>query len=56
MFFSGDEYDSDFDENACIEKILGIICDGKTAEYDDWSVSAKVDGDGDSITISVVSK
>lgn len=38
-----------------VDKVLGIICDGKTENYGGWTVSAVVDQDADSITIKVVS-
>lgn len=46
----------DFDANTMTDKLLGVICDGKTAEYDNWKLSAVVDQENDSMTISVVSK
>ena len=54
VLLGGDK--GNFNSNAFIEKLLGVICDGKTVEYDGWAVSAKADQDSDSITISVVSK
>ncbi len=54
VLLGGDK--DDFNSDAFVGKILGIICDGKTAEYDGWAVSAEVDQDSDNITISVVSK
>lgn len=48
--------EDDFNSDAFVDKILGIICDGKTAEYNGWTVSATVDQDSDSITILVISK
>ncbi|MBO5037778.1 MAG: hypothetical protein J6D42_11955 [Clostridia bacterium] len=36
--------------------LLPIICDGETAKYDGWTVSAKVDQDNYTITYSVKSK
>ncbi len=46
----------DFKADAFVEEILGIICDGKTVEYNGWAVSTEVDQDGDKLTISVISK
>ena len=46
----------DFDSNMFVEDILNIICDGNTAQYDGWKVSAVVDQENNSITITVSSK
>ena len=54
VLFNGDS--DNFDANAFVEKILGIICDGNTAEYDGWVVTAEVDQASDSILIKAVSK
>ena len=54
VLLGGDQ--GDFNSDAFVEKILGIACDGKTAEYNGWTVSAVVDQENDSITIKVVSK
>ena len=43
--------DDDFDSNALINDILSIICNGSTKTYDNWSVSASVDEDSDSIIV-----
>lgn len=51
--FTGDD---DFDADAFVEKILDIACDGKTADYNGWSVSAEVDQENDCIVIAVASE
>ncbi|MGM9601984.1 MAG: hypothetical protein ACI3W5_10470 [Faecousia sp.] len=48
--------EGDFNSNAFVEKILAIACDGKSQQYDGWTVSAKVDQESDSMTIYVKAK
>ena len=50
IFYEGENFDS----SAYTEEILGIICDGSSKTYDDWTVSATVNTDADSITIKAV--
>ena len=54
VLFGGNE--KNFNSGAFIEKLLGIVCDGNSAQYDGWVVTAKVDQGSDSITISVNSQ
>ena len=51
----GDE-DSSFSSDDLLEKVLGVICDGNTAKYEGWSVSAEVDQAYDLITITAVAE
>lgn len=50
------EDDGDFNSDAFIDEILGIVCDGNSKSYGDWTVSATIDQDADSITINATSK
>ncbi|MBR3964673.1 MAG: hypothetical protein IKJ80_04630 [Clostridia bacterium] len=45
-----------FDANAFIETALDIICEGQSEIYENWTVSASVSIEDDSITIRAVSK
>lgn len=45
-----------FDIEILVDRVLDIICDGTTANYNGWKVSSKIDHDDDSITIKVTSK
>lgn len=48
----GEETDLD----ATMDRLLGIICDGNTENYDGWKVSAVVDQENNSLIIKVVSE
>ena len=48
--------EDEFDTLEYVEELLDVICDGKTLQYDGWSISTDVNQDSDSITISVVQK
>lgn len=48
MIFNDDD---DFNAATFIEESLNIICDGQTATYGSWAISAVVDRSNDSITI-----
>lgn len=50
------ESEDDFDAEAFVGKMLSIVCDAKTVEYDGWAVFTKVDQDNDRIVINVVSE
>lgn len=39
-----------------IEDVLEILCDGKSKQYDNWTISASVNKETDSLTIYVTSK
>ncbi|MBQ4349114.1 MAG: hypothetical protein IJC79_05820 [Clostridia bacterium] len=43
--------DTEFDYIQYTEELLGIVCDGNTQKYNEWSVSADIDVANDSITI-----
>ncbi|MBQ7296295.1 MAG: hypothetical protein IJW86_08935 [Clostridia bacterium] len=43
--------DAEFDYRQYTEELLGIVCDGNTQKYNEWSVSADIDVVNDSITI-----
>ena len=48
--------EDEFNTLEYIEKLLDVICDGKTLEYDGWSISTDVNQNSESIKISVVQK
>ena len=54
VLLGGEE--ENFVTDAFLNRILSIVCDGGTVEYDGWSVSSSVDIANDSITIYAVSK
>ena len=45
-----------YDANALIDELLGIICNGKSQEYNGWTISASVDQKSNSITVYATSK
>lgn len=50
------ETDSEESYDEFEEKVLEVICDGKTIEIDGWNVSAKIDKGSDTMTVTAVSK
>lgn len=54
LLLSGEDEGS-FDSSAYVNTLLGIICDGKSQNYGNWTVSVTVNKEADSITIKVAS-
>ena len=52
--FRDDE--ENFNVEDYLDEIFSIICDGKSAEYNGWTVSPELDSDNDVVTITVTSK
>ncbi len=51
-----DDDDESFDANTYTEDLLTVLCDGQSREYGSWTLSASIDEEADSITISARSK
>ena len=47
---------SEFDEEAYINEIISVICNGNSLQHDNWTISASINQATDSITISATSK
>ena len=47
--------DAEFEEEAFVDKMLDIACDGKSMTSNGWTVTAEVDVENDTITIHAAS-
>ena len=48
--------DGEFSESAFIDEVLDIVCDGKAHTEAGWAITAKVDIENDTITITGISE